>query len=126
MRVSVVLIPLLLSLGPTPKQSPDADWRHKVVLFQSRKADVEKLLGRPVGEPDGGTYRLNDGILYLDYYGFDHCKARYGFKADWNLPEWTVIEIEYRPTEEAKFSDLHLDLHKFRNARLSPGTPDLI
>jgi hypothetical protein len=107
-------------------QSPDTDWKHKIVLFRSTKADVENLLGKPVGENYGVTYKLKDGILYLDYYEFDRCKARYGLKADWNLPEWTVTEIKYLPNELPKLSDLHLDLQKFRKAHESPEVPQLI
>ena len=109
-----------------PSQDRDAEWKHGINLFQSTKADVEKLLGKPIGENYGVTYKLKDGILYLDYSGFDHCKSRYGFSADWNLPEWTVTEIEHRPDEMPKFTSLHLDSRKLRKAHLNPETPDII
>jgi hypothetical protein len=109
-----------------PSQDRNAEWKHGVSLLQSTKADVEKLLGKPIGENYGVTYRLKDGTLYLDYYGFDHCKSRYGFDADWNLPEWTVTEIAFRPDYELTFASLRLDLSRFRKARLNPGVPSLL
>lgn len=107
-------------------QHPDADWRNKIILFQSTRADVEKLLGKPVGQYYGVTYKLKDGILYLTYYDFDHCQARYGYDAEWNLPEWTVIEIEYMPDHPPKLASLHLDLKKFRTEHDSPDVPELV
>lgn len=107
-------------------QDTNADWKHGVTLFQTTKADVEKLLGKPIGENYGVTYKLKDGILYLNYYDFDHCKSQGGFDADWNLPEWTVTEIEFRPDHELTFASLHLDLKRLRKAHLNPGVPDLV
>ena len=107
-------------------QYPETDWRHKIILFQSTRTDVEKLLGKPIGQYYGVTYKLNDGVLYLDYYGFDHCKARYGLDADWDLPEWTVTEIEYRPDHGPKLASLRLSLETFRKEYESPEVPDLV
>lgn len=72
------------------------------------------------------TYNLEDGTLYISYYGDDHCKPRYGLAADWNIPEWTVTEITYIPNNPPQFASLRLDLKKFRMARLSPNVPDMI
>lgn len=128
MKASITLILLgFTALGSmSGSQERSAEWKHGITLFQSTKADAEKLFGNPLGSNDGGTYKVKDGILYLDYYRFDHCKARYGFNADWNLPEWTVTEIEFRPDYELAFRSLHLNLRRFRKARLSPHVPDLV
>jgi hypothetical protein len=107
-------------------QEVHPDWRHGITLFQSTKVDVEKLLGKPIGENYGVTYKLKDGILYLNYYDFDHCKSQATVDADWKLPEWTVTEIEFRPDHELTFASLHLDLKRFRKAHLNPGVPDLV
>ncbi len=97
------------STSSSVPQYPNAEWRNKIVLFQSTKGDVERLLGKPIGQNYGVTYKLKDGILYLDYYDFDHCKSQGGFAADWDVPEWTVTEIEYRPNRLPKLSALHLN-----------------
>src|SRR5260370_40848456 len=70
-------------------------WKQKVLLLQSTRADVEKIFGKPIGENYGVTYKLKDGILYLDYYDFDHCKSQDGFHAALIVLEWTVTEIEF-------------------------------
>ncbi len=128
MKASIILILLgFTAFGSMSRsQERSAEWKHGITLFQSTKADAEKLFGNPLGEKDGGTYKSKDGTLYLDYYRFDHCKARYGFDADWNLPEWTVTEIEFLPNYELMFASLHLDLKRFRKAHLNPGVPDLV
>lgn len=107
-------------------QYPNTEWRNQIILFQSTKADVERLLGKPIGQNYGVTYKLKDGILYLDYYDFDHCKSQGRFEADWDLPEWTVAEITYLPDHPPQFAALKPDLKKFRKARLSPHVPDMI
>jgi hypothetical protein len=128
MKASIILILLGFSVFGSMSRSQErgVEWKHGITLFQSTKPDVEKLFGKPIGENYGVTYKLKDGILYVDYYGFDRCKSRFGFLADWNLPEWTVTEIEFRPDRELTFASLHLDLRQLRKARLSPHVPDLV
>src|SRR5258708_1076907 len=128
MKATIILLLLgsIIFGSMSASQYPDADWQHEIILFQSTRADVEKLLGNPIGQNYGVTYNLKEGTLYLDYYGFDHCKARYGLDADWNLPEWTVTEIEYLPRHLPKLSELRLDLRKFRKAHLNPETPAVL
>ena len=128
MKASIILILLGFTVfGPMSRtQERSAEWKHGITLFQSTKADVEKLFGKPIGENYGVTYKLRDGTLYLDYHDFDHCKSKGAFDARWNLPEWTVTEIEFRPDYELAFRSLHLDLRRFRRAHLNPGVPDLV
>ena len=101
-------------------------WRQKILLLQSTRGDVEKLFGRPIGERNGGTYKLKDGILYVDYYEFDYCKPRDEFHTDWNVPEWTVIEIEFLPDRQRTVASLHLNLKPLRTAHLNPDLPDFL
>jgi hypothetical protein len=128
MKASILLLLLGLAIfaSMSTLQYLDSDWKHKIILFQSTRADVEKVLGKPIGPNYGVTYKLKDGVLYLDYYDFDHCKPRDGFEADWNVPEWTVTEIEYRPNDQPTLASLHLDLKKFRRTRESPEVPQLV
>jgi hypothetical protein len=107
-------------------QFEKAVWKQRVLLLQSTRADVEKAFGKPIGENYGVTYKLKDGILYLDYYDFDHCKSQDGFQADWNVPEWTVTEIEFMPKRKTTVASLDLNLKHLRMAHLNPETPQLL
>jgi len=102
-------------------------WKQKILLLQSTRADVEKVLGKPSSGQDYlVTYNLNDGILYLEYNLFDHCKPRDGVNADLSVAEWTVTEVEFLPNRKTTVASLHLNLKHLRMAHLSPETPQLL
>jgi len=107
-------------------ESQEATWKQKVLLLQSTRADVEKLFGKPIGKYYDVTYNLGQGTLYIEYYDFDRCKPSHGYDGEWNLPEWTVTEIRYRPDHPPTFASLHLDLSKLRKLHLNPGVPDVV
>jgi len=89
--------------------------------------DIVSLLGKPAAGKDYGvTYNLREGTLYLEYYLFDHCKLGHQYHGDWNIPEWTVIEITYLPDNPPQLASLNLDLRKFREVHASPHVPDMI
>lgn len=111
---------------PGTVERQDASWRQKVVLFQSTRADMEKTFGKPFGRYYYVRYDLTDGALDVEYYGFDRCNAQNGLEAVWNLPEWTVTELIFRPNNPPDFDSFHLDLKKFRKVHESPHVPDLI
>ena len=128
MKIAMLLIAvcsIVANVTSEGVQFENALWRQKVVLFQSTRADVEKLFGKPIGE-NGSPYRLEDGTLYLEYYDYDHCKPWHGRAADWNIPEWTVTEITFSPSQPLQFKAFKLDLKGFRTAHLSPEVPDLL
>src|SRR5207248_2573433 len=100
-------------------------WKQRIVLMQSTKADVEKLLSNPIGKDYSVTYNLKEGTLELDYYLYDHCNPRYGYNGDWNIPEWTVTEIEYLPDNPPQLADLKIDLRKYRKVHESPHVPKM-
>ncbi len=131
MRILIVRLVLSLVLSETllgtGRSHQEAAWRQQIVLFQSTRIDVEKLLGKPAAGKDYGvTYNLQDGTLYLDYYLFDHCKLGRQYYGDWNIPEWTVIEITYLPDNPPQFAALNLDLRELRKVHESPHVPDMI
>ena len=127
MRYSIYVLCLALSLSVQFKTNASAQvsWT-QVVLLQSTRADVEKLFGKPIGENYSVTYNLRDGVMYLEYYLYDRCKPKYGYRGDWNIPEWTVTDITFEPDNPPQFSSLKLDLHKFRKVRKSPNVPEMV
>ncbi len=108
-------------------QFEKASWRRKVLMLQSNRTDVEKLFGKPSsGQGYLVSYKLNDGMLDLEYYPFDHCKSSDGTSAYLNVPEWTVSEMDFRPNHQPTISSLGLSLNQLRRARLNPDLPQLI
>jgi hypothetical protein len=128
MKTTIILFAVcsIVAGSTSPTVQFEKTWRQKLLLLQSTRADVEKVFGKPIGKHNDVTYNLEDGTLYISYYGYDHCKPRYGLTADWNIPEWTVTEITYLPDNPTQFASLSLDLRKFRMARLSPNVPSMI
>lgn len=104
--------------------SQASGWK-QIRLLHSRRTDVEKLLGPPKRSAHVVTYSLETFTLFIEYYSFDHCKPRFGYSGSWNIPEWTVIEIKYLPSEPTHLSSLKLDLAQFRKVHESPDVPDL-
>ena len=101
-------------------------WRKNVLLLQSNRADVEKLFGKPSsGQGYVVSYKLNDGMLDLEYYPFDHCKSSDGTSTYLNVPEWTVAEMDFRPDHQPTISSLGLRLGQLRQVRLNPDLPQL-
>jgi hypothetical protein len=93
----------------------------------STRADVEKLFGKPSSGQDYlVTYKLKDGILYVEYYPFDHCTPSDGVTAFLNVPEWTVTDFEFRSDGQPKLASLHLNLRPSRKAHLNPDLPDFL
>ena len=90
----------------------------------------KNFLGVPsAGRDYAVTYNLNQGTLYLEYYLFDHCKVSERtkkYRGDWNIPEWSVIEIVYDPDNPPEFSTLKLDLRKFKKIHKSPHVPEMV
>ena len=102
-------------------------WKQKILLLQSTRADVERTLGKPrSGEDYLVSYKLKDGMLNLEYYSFEHCKPSNGLTAFFNVPEWTVIEIDFRPDSQPAVKTLHLNLSQLRKAHLNPDLPDAL
>ena len=102
-------------------------WRRKILLLHSTRADVEKLFGKPSsGQGYLVGYKLNNGMLDLEYYPFDHCTPSHSIRADLNVPEWTLIGIDFRPDAQPKVASMHLNLSRFRKAHMDPDLPDFM
>jgi hypothetical protein len=130
--VKSVILPLAIcfmtvsSAFGTP-QFDKTVWGQQVLLLQSTRADVEKVLGKPSsGQGYLVSYKLNDGMLDLEYYPFDRCKPSDGVTSYFNVPEWTVTEIVFRPDRQPTIASLHLKLNQLRKAQLNPDLPQLV
>jgi len=129
-KSAILLIAISLIIVSTSLGTPQFEktlWRQKVLVLQSTRADVEKVFGNPSsGQGYFVSYKVNDGILDLEYYPFDHCKPSDGVPADLNLPKWTVTEIEFRPDAQPTIVSLGLNLKHSRKARMNPDVPQLM
>jgi hypothetical protein len=102
-------------------------WRRNVLLLHSNRADVETLLGKPSsGQGYVVSYKLSDGMLDLEYYPFDHCKSSNGTGPYFNVPDWTAIEMAFRPDHQPRISSLSVSLNQLRKVRLNPDLPQLM
>jgi hypothetical protein len=91
--------------------------------MRSTREDVEKLLGQSQYRGFSASYAVENGMLDVEYYPFNHCSEP---DADLRVPQWTVVEMTYEPANPPRLTDLHLNLKKFRKQRESPHVPDLI
>ena len=124
----ISLIPLLVSLigffvlAEEDNVPTELQWQ-KIVLMRSTRDDVERLLGRPRYEGYYTSFKVEDGVLSIEYYPFDLCMSHDAYL---KVPRWTVVEITYEPDNPPTLADLKLDLKKFRKTRESPHVPELI
>ncbi len=123
-----LLLGLAAAVGQTERVSippTETVWK-QLRLLESRRGEVERLVGASKSKAYIITYPVEGGDLDVEYYSFDHCNSRYGYRGFWNVPEWTVIAITYTPDNPANLSSLNLELRKFRAVHKSPHVPDVI
>jgi hypothetical protein len=91
------------------------EWRG-ILPLKSTRADVERLLGKP---NEFGRYQFEDERAYIDYStGCDKLKNCLCL-----IPKDVVIRIAVTIERDLKFSDLRIDVTKYRKQRSShlPG-----
>jgi hypothetical protein len=103
--------------------SSDAAWK-EIIVLQSTRDDVERLLGKSKCRGYDAAYNLEEGHIDIEYSAFNFCEQ--GKEFGWNVSEWTVVEVSYRPNNPPRFSSLKLDLTRFKRARENPCCPDII
>lgn len=52
-----------------------AKWQ-QIILLRSTREDVERLLGRPQYEGYYTSFKVDGGVLSVEYYPFDFCVPR--------------------------------------------------
>lgn len=97
-------------------ENPPNVWRGLVPL-QSTRADVEKLLGKPVSSRGSiVVYKTDEEEVAI---AFSAGKCVPGSSERWNVPVDVVITIELRPNKRVLIQDLHLDPNKYRRIQQS-------
>jgi hypothetical protein len=123
-RIVIALILILISFSALVAEfQKSAQWK-RIVLMHSTRKDVESLLGPSKNSGYIASYPVEDGTLNVEYYPYRYCEPR--GDADWNLPQWAVLELTYRPDHPSKLQSLKLDLSKFRKTSESFDAPDLV
>lgn len=95
------------------------DW-HGIVPLKSTRADVERRFGKP---DKWGDYQIDDERVSFEYSD-GPCTDLYRGLGKENcyclLEGGTVLSITVEPTVKRKFSELRLDLTKFKKTAISP------
>jgi hypothetical protein len=125
--ISTAMFFVLVASNVLPSQkvgeAQEPGWK-QVVVLKSTRSDVESLLGGSRYQGYDVSYDLEKGHLFIEYSTINFCEEGESF--GWNVSEWTVIEVSYRPLDPPPLSSLNLDLARFRKERENPCCPDLI
>ncbi len=103
-RTTLVATFLLVAFGQI---SFARGWRG-VAPLQSKRADVERLLGKG-SDACNCSYYLTDVNVFFQYSSGD-CKGGGG----WNVPKDTVINVTIYPHVNPSLNDLKLDMRRFK------------
>lgn len=115
MRIVLALL-LLLQAQSLPNTSREGGWRGLMPL-QSTRADVEKLLGKPVSSRGSIVVYKTDEEEVAVVFSAGKCIRSSSER--WNVPMDVVITIELRPKKQVLIQDLHLDSNKYRRVQQS-------
>ena len=91
--------------------------------MRSTRKDVRAILNQ---EGDGSIfeiYSIKDATIDISY-SYGKCNEK--LNSGWNVPADTVIEVNFTPLTDIKFSSFRLNLKKFKKIRESPDVPDII
>ena len=98
--VLIIIVPVTAARG----------WRG-IIPLHSTRADVERLLGKPLPDRDY-LYQTENDFVRVDY-AKGPCD---GWLRGWNVPRDTVLEFTVRSNTEVLFSDLRIDTANFWKA----------
>lgn len=114
---------LLLFPLSMPAAGKEPKWQ-QIIVLQSTRADVERLLGKSADQGFLAIYPIEAGSITVEY-SLGLCGS--GQAGEWNVPEWTVVGVTYTPfNNPPKLSSFDLDLTKFKTERESPCVPDMV
>lgn len=83
-----------------------------IVPLHSTRAEVEHLLGRSADKCNC-IYKTQNETIYVEY-AEAKCK---GYVAGWNVPRDTVLRLTVRSKAQRHFSEVKIDLNKYRIRR---------
>jgi hypothetical protein len=110
MKVLLISSACVCLLVSTLQVRESGGWRG-IVPLHSTRANVERLLG-PSQEECKCFYKTTEAKIFVEY-SLSRCK---GFLTGWSVPRDTVLMISVQPEAEMRFSDLAVDLTKFRKS----------
>jgi hypothetical protein len=124
--MALILILILTFTGVLTQDvnpaTPAAKWK-QIQLLRSTRADVEKLMGPAKYRGYSTWYKLEDGVLHIEYYPYTSCTQT---GAALKVRQWTVVGITFEPNNTVKFADLNLDPKKFRKVKEISDVLDVI
>ena len=105
---------LLIALTLFSQEKERIDWP-KIVPLQTTRADVEKMLGKPVkGTGYVWSYDSNDDRITIWYGGV---KPAANSPCKWELSKDTVLSFVYAPKRKLPLDELKVDLTKFQRQK---------
>lgn len=124
MKWKIVLL-LLFLLSTNVALSKEPKWLKKIKeiepLFSSR-GDVIKLFGQPLNKERASYlnyYDLENGRMSV-LYSTGECISKKEGDAelidDWNVPEWTAIEITFTPKKRISLKKLNVNFAGFQSS----------
>ena len=106
----LILWIILFSANSTSVFSQNLEWKN-IEPIKSKLNNIELIFGKKGNKSHLATYNLDDGD-YTIYYSYGPCQL--SGEKDWNVPEWTVVQIFYSPNDPPKLSSLGIDLKKLK------------
>jgi hypothetical protein len=93
-----------------------------ITPLQSTRADVERLLGKPLRGDVGSlaVYKLEVGEVHIRYAASRLCRE--ADRCECRVPDDTVIEISVDSQVKAKFNSLNIDKRAFERFPLVENT----
>src|ERR1044072_4221934 len=86
------LVGLIAQIG-TMTDAKECNWL-KIVPLHSSRDDVERVLGRSEFEGYYASFKVEGGLLNVEYSPFDFCTSSDAYL---RVRRWTVVEMTYEP-----------------------------
>jgi hypothetical protein len=89
------------------------EW-HGIVPLHSTREDVERRLGPPDDPVNllASVYKTKDEVVFVLYATGPPCGT--DGPSAWRVPRGTVLSITTHPKIELRFSELHIDVSKYK------------
>lgn len=125
--ILIVFVFVLALCNFTFAQSPLAEFdkAKEIKLLKFSREDVRKILAdykleRSYDSENYESFYTNNAGINV-HYSKGKCSDG---SADWNVPEWTVEDIEITPKDSIKIKDIGFDNVKFRKERAYKNVAD--
>jgi len=98
-----------------PKDLLDGGWKG-IKVFESTRAHVEKLLGKPTKVENGDFWYETSEARYRFVFSYDPCSAPDTLVGGFKVKAGVVLEYEVRPTKIITIGDLGIDLNIYKRS----------